>query len=304
MCGRSIHEHVLRPLILCGRILLPTVDELRDGSDKFWRSVPVMRQPVLNAANMLKTADMLTIEDVSECALPRTTDVDTHASQQEKVMQIGHEAMSSILSSFISNLNPQKRTAILLVDLSVYTCDMARAFVGTMKSNALLYYVGFCEHGLEWATQHVKDDISEQMLDGSFNLPGWAVPSAEPPPELLAADPERPRLLTLVWSDVRVHNQPTLRVPDGIMRKWHDHAEFGIEFQAFREKAQAEKIIDVEAGDEPSTPNRGIKRDPSGTPKHEEIAAHTSAAKETLLEASVDFWGASFGEQAVCKLCW
>ena len=81
VCGRSIHEHVLRPLILCGRILLPTVDELRDGSETFWRSVPVMRQPVLNAANMLKTADMLTIEDVSECALPRTTDVDTRASQ-------------------------------------------------------------------------------------------------------------------------------------------------------------------------------------------------------------------------------
>ena len=150
----------------------------------------------------------------------------------------------------------------------------------------------------------MKDDMSEHIIDGSFNLPGWAVPSVEAPPELLAADPERPRLLALVWSDARVHNQPTLRVPNGIMRKWDDHTEFGIEFQAFREKAQAEKNLDVEAVDEPSTPNRGIKRDPSGTHKHEEITAHTCAAKETLLEASVDFWGASFGEQAVCKLCW
>eukprot|EP00969_Alexandrium_andersonii_P061074 2691910-Alexandrium_andersonii.AAC.1 len=112
-------------------------------------------------------------------------------------MQIGRSGMQSVLQGFVCNLASQKRCGVLVVDLNMHTGDLCKAFTGFLKTNSLLYYLGFNHSGNDWAHHHMVDFLSEKLLDGSLMLPGLALPGVDPPPELLAGEPERPRLTTL-----------------------------------------------------------------------------------------------------------
>ena len=128
------------------------------------------------------------------------------------------------MQAFVSYLTPQKRTAVLIVDLNMHTGGMAKAFIDFPNANPLLYYLGFNHADGAWAECHLQDYLAEKLLSGAVVVPGVTLPSAELPAELLASELERPRLSRLVWNDaVKVHVLATLKMPEAVLRKWHDH---------------------------------------------------------------------------------
>ena len=72
---------------------------------------------LVGPVHAMKTADMSITTDISECALPPTTDKDTHLSQSEKAMQIGHDACNNILHACLDHLKAPD-ASISIVDLT------------------------------------------------------------------------------------------------------------------------------------------------------------------------------------------
>eukprot|EP00969_Alexandrium_andersonii_P215517 9518950-Alexandrium_andersonii.AAC.1 len=59
-------------------------DTVKEHAERWWRSSNALQSQVLEAADMLKTAEMVSIEDLDEASLPSTTDADTHMPPAEK----------------------------------------------------------------------------------------------------------------------------------------------------------------------------------------------------------------------------
>eukprot|EP00969_Alexandrium_andersonii_P078362 3455497-Alexandrium_andersonii.AAC.1 len=59
-----------------GRVVLPMVDDA--ARCEFWKSSPVLQHPLLASSDMVASKDMVAIEDVSDAALPPSTDDATH----------------------------------------------------------------------------------------------------------------------------------------------------------------------------------------------------------------------------------
>ena len=246
-----------RNLILPGRILLPMCGDMAKATMAKWRKSPVFARSLLDEAELLSTKDMLMIEDLSECAPPATTDPTTHVNPPEKSQQIGVTAGQSILRGFFGGCGEEaERKAFLVIDLTPHTGDVMRGFLAERAHGAMpgpSYYMGFCvdsDH-MDWlggvGTQFLADGFLK--VEGhDLPLPATSVlPPAEMPSEAMQATPPPPKLSMLVTNDkVKVDSIITAKVPDTVLKAWHDHDRFGSEFRQWLEKARApENLIDV-----------------------------------------------------------
>ena len=92
-----------------------------------WRSVPMMQLPLVSELPLLKTKDMVTIEDIRNDALPETTSQDTKQPQGEKHQQLGLEAGRKIVEALCTNLQEQQRGAFAFIDATAHTLEFAKA---------------------------------------------------------------------------------------------------------------------------------------------------------------------------------
>ena len=220
--GRE-RRSLLQPAVFA----LPTTESgnvTYEASYNTWRQVNLMKQALVADAPMLPTAEMLVIEDMSETALPSGTEMTTHKNQSEKHQQIGKDAAYKLLLSFLTGLNETERTAILIVDLSAHTLEMAKAAYEIRSSAAIgtpVFYLGFAESEgeLEWQKFHLSSWLAERFLNGNLKLPPGMTPlgDAELPSELVSALPNKPELSTLTWSQKKVDGLPTLKTPDKVL---------------------------------------------------------------------------------------
>ena len=267
-----------RPLVQVARLCVSMDAEAHQNQMEVWRGASVLRKPLLDEAELLPTKEMLTIEDLSETALPSTTSDVTHPSQAEKAQQCGVSAARSILRSFLSRegSNSGQRMATLVVDLSPHTLDFARA-VATERGNNPIFYVGFCRpEDVDWSRAQMTEFLKDGFLDGSLKLPpSCSIPAAQPPEELQeSASLPLPTLNSFVINkSVKIDGLPTLKTPDKLLTTWAEHPRFSTEFKEFLEEARLNKPLDVPAsigsevkreGDRPNPVSKKPKTDATG----------------------------------------
>ena len=162
-----------RSLLQPGIMVQPSSAEALELCNSTWKGAPVMRQAVLQDIPQITSAEMLVIQDMSEAALPASTDITTHVPQVEKHQQIGVTAASKVLTAFCSGLSEAERAALLLVDLSTHTLEFAKAAYEVRQNlNLPMYYLGFSqtEGELEWQKYHLGTHFAEKFLQGSWHF--------------------------------------------------------------------------------------------------------------------------------------
>ena len=228
-------------------------DEVATKTLTVWRSAPLFRKPLTEEAELVLTQNLLTIEDLDEEAVPSTTNPTTHVNPPEKAQQVGPDAARKVLRGVLQGLQSPSgmRTALLLVDLSLHTCDFTRAamlesFGGQL--NMPLYYCGFGQTELkrDWAKEYMTDFVTTGLLSGEFPLPASAtLPPVAIPADQVEAMPPQPQLLLMAWSQVKHEGLPSLRTPESVLKKWHDHPQFGEQFQSFLADLRKECPVDL-----------------------------------------------------------
>ena len=233
-------EREKRSLVYPSRLLVPMDADHSKLCYQVWRSVPMMQLPLVSELPLLKTKDMVTIEDIRNDALPETTSQDTKQPQGEKHQQLGLEAGRKIVEALCTNLQEQQRGAFAFIDATAHTLEFAKACYlenAEKKLSLPLYYIGFAEGAekYEWSCYHMKAWLADGFLSGAVKLPPGAVlPGEELPEGTAAAVPPRPELTTLVWCQkCKADGLPTLRVPDKTMVTWSDHAMYGSDFKSW-----------------------------------------------------------------------
>ena len=135
-----------RNLILPGRLLLPGDCDAGKATYLRWRKSPVFARGLLEESELVHAKDMLIVEDLSDVALPHTTDPSTHMNPPEKAQQIGPAAGRSLLKAFFGGgQNDGDRKALLVIDLTPHTGDLLRAFLSEHCAQAFpapAYYYG------------------------------------------------------------------------------------------------------------------------------------------------------------------
>ena len=294
-----------RSLLQPGILVMPSSStDAYEQCNATWKGAPVMRQAVLTDIPQITSAEMHVIQDMSETALPTTTDVTTHASQVEKHQQIGVTAASKILTAFCSGLAESERAALLLVDLSTHTLEFAKAAYEVRQSlNLPTYYLGFSqsEGELEWQKYHLGTHLSEKFLQGSLPLPPGTSPlaPAELPTELVSALPGKPELTTLGWSTKKCSDGlPSLKTPDRLVAAWHDHHEFGGKFREWLSQTRDKGFLDIAA--EEKNEAQGKKREVTGAPEVGEVGRPAKKIKSGEAEEVT----AIRLEELPTPLCW
>ena len=174
-----------------------------------------------------------------------------------------------------------------MVDLSSRTLDVAKAVYELRKSvNARLYYVGFGdnEEQIEWQQFHMSTWLAQGFLDGTLPLPAGSPPlgSADLPAELITAMPNKPDLGTLTWNTKKQDGLPTLKTPDKVLQTWHDHAEFGAQFQDWLKKTKASVALDI-PDDKADSKKRNVE--PNAAPSGVQESQAKKQRQETGAEA-------------------
>lgn len=290
-----------RSLLQPGSIVLPGDPKKAESTWQAWKSSDTFKFNLIKDAPLPLSAELVEMEDMSDASLPQGTDDKTHPAPAEKFQQIGQGAAFKLLSATLSKAGEGDRKAILVVDLSSRTLDVAKAAYELRKSvNAPLYYVGFGdnEEQIEWQQFHMSTWLAQGFLDGSLPLPAGAPPlgSADLPAELVSAMPTKPDLGTLTWSTKKQDGLPTLKTPDKVLQTWHDHTEFGAQFQDWLKKTKASIPLDI-PDDKADSKKRNVEsRDaaPSGAqesqakkPRQETVAEAGSSKLPTVAVADV-----------------
>ena len=241
---------IARTLLQSGRVVLPMDEEMAKKHYTFWKSTLIFSRPILDRATLMKTSDMCVPEDMSEAALPSTTDATTHINPPEKHQQIGPEAAGNLLRGFLQGLEVHgRRIAILCVDLSTHTCDVTRAFFTEYQNVKLpMYYTGLCQdaHARDWAIDHMQRIVTDRILSGELTVSGQSLPAEKVPDDVIEALPPKPSLNVLVWATVKRQGLDTIKTPDNIIAKWKSHPVYGDEFSTWLQEAQAAAHLDVQ----------------------------------------------------------
>ena len=190
-----------RSLVMIAKVCMSLDEDIYKAANEKWRSATVFRKPLLDEAELLLTKDILSIEDMSETALPTSTSDSHHPTQAEKAQQCGIPAARSLLRGFLAReTTGGVRSATLFVDMTTHTMDFARALI-LEKGSQAVFYAGFTrDHGeLEWSRSLLRDFLSQGMLDGSIKLPpGSTLPPAELPAEMVTSSPPLPNFGSFV----------------------------------------------------------------------------------------------------------
>ena len=167
------------------------------GSLGMWSNIPVILWPATSDAKFLKIQELLMMENLDACALPSTTDENTHASQAENVHQLGVDTCRKVIMGVTKDFQVVGNYALVVLDLSTRTADMPRAIDDLRSSHGCpMFYMGLCEGEVEeqWAVATVKDHMLNAVLEGMLcvqtmchvslscvasPLPGLRVPNCE-----------------------------------------------------------------------------------------------------------------------------
>ena len=116
-------------------------------------------------------------QDLSEAALPATSDGSSSVRGGKRFEQIGTSAAQKLLASLVDGDLPVGINGVVIVDTTLGVGDMFWAWLERCK--ALRYpilYVGATADpvALEWFQHHVQEEFTDKLLSGDLQLPGFA----------------------------------------------------------------------------------------------------------------------------------
>ena len=145
-----------RPLVYDGRLILPT--GVKDH-DFVFRNTPLV-QGRTDMAEMMPGGKMKAIEDVSEGAVPVTTDLDGTVKGAQKHAQLGQDAMEKILEAATQDICMPDRCFVIFFEMNMLFGDMFDAFSEKRQQwNFPTFFVPACgnEGHCDWWI-HMKRD--------------------------------------------------------------------------------------------------------------------------------------------------
>ena len=111
----------------------------------------------------------------------------------------------------------------------------------------------FCQ--ADWVKERIKDTLNSKFLDNTFTPP---IPlPLESQEDSQPAMPPQPPLNILAWN-TKVKSDaglPTLKTPDRVLQTWHDHSNYGQEFQEFLASCRKKNNLDM-VGESTNANNR------------------------------------------------
>lgn len=237
-----------RPLLYDGRVGLPH----QTDSNYIFKDSTLLRGCTA-PASMLPARGLQQIEDISETALPASTDQDAMPKGAGKFAQVGTDAMVKMLESLLSGVAADCRTGILFWEINLGWGNLL---------DALLAKPGLVPQGCPWGYFAAADDITqhewmektkvqhmvELFMQGELTIPGHKPLPTDMPNDLLLEAPPLPTLSILgitsapgastkpsVGSSSGTHKVQTVTVPDNVVKAWHQHADYGPTFRTFLE---------------------------------------------------------------------
>ena len=195
-----------------------------------------------------KSADMETIIDVGDTALPPTSDASTHPTAAQKIMQIGPDACKAILHACLDNLKVPDAN-ISVVDLFPHTGDMVKAFLlfqNDVTCPMHLHAYAATEGELAWLRESIHNWAREKFMEGTLKIRGAAPLPEEVPRDLLEGELPLPQLHVCTWNNsVKLDGVSTLTLPDAQVKKYLDHGDTLIQEQFSKIWIGAKHFINV-----------------------------------------------------------
>ncbi|CAK0839764.1 unnamed protein product, partial [Prorocentrum cordatum] len=235
-------ERSERPLMIKGTLVFADDDSNRI---KAWKGIPAFKDPVIACGAQLRTKDMVTVEDTAMEALPATIETDTHASQGEKHHQLGVPAYHRVLNAMLSGLPGDQRGATMVIDLSLHTADMLKAFITFSETfGQQVAYVGMCadEISVDFCKAEGTHYTKQRILAGDMKVPHFNVPPAEVPSDSQSPEVAKPQLVAMRWTGDR----PTIAEVD--LQKWSGYEVFAEQFSDMVATLEFETGFDLVKG--------------------------------------------------------
>ena len=248
-----------RPLFYNGRVCQRMGKPL--ASSVWAKSELFSKSSQLGPAPALKTADMTTIEEVWETALPPSTNVYETVSQAEKHQQIGVAAMQVVLRGVLAGV-ALPAGDLHFTDLFPHTGDGIKASLLQQADLTMTLKVtsySQSEADQLWLDREIQDWAVQQFMSGVLKIKGAQPLAAEMPREMLEGELAKPELKVLVWAGNK-KDVPTL--PKVYIDKYAEHSdeEIKTKFVALQtqfKRMQAKHMTD-DLGEGPPTKKRKL----------------------------------------------
>lgn len=227
-----------RSLLYDGRLLLAMGV---NAHDHFLKDTPIFNG-LVQPAKMLKSTKMIQVEDISDNALPQSTNSRETISAAERAAQVGEDAWAKMLDGVATNLNFSGRGALLILEMNFGVGHGFDAWIQKRKAwNFPSFYAAVVTEPkmAEWFQFVKSEDIKMQCLAGNFTYAGVPAINKEVPVELLEKQPELPKMNHLVATAPVSSEKPeearlaTLMLPQKLLDSWLKHTRHGDDFQAW-----------------------------------------------------------------------
>ena len=152
--------------------------------------------------NQMDTKFMKCVEDMSEDALPQSSDArDSYVHGTGKYSQIGQGGYSEILHGLVDGAQLEGLKGLLFIDTHVKVAECLMSFLlkrATIDTRS--FYFGICESQVEYdfVLNQTLHDLIQQFMNGDLQLPGVGKLGTEFDESKLEPKPTPPALTKLV----------------------------------------------------------------------------------------------------------
>ncbi|CAJ1413832.1 unnamed protein product, partial [Effrenium voratum] len=222
-----------RPLVYPIRVVRPYIEAMqsddeaeddqrttrsrRNPAGRYWQSCQLLRTRRTEEADQVPATKLKIVEDLSEAAVPASTDLDGSVRGGRRFEQIGPSASCKLLESLLENELPANISGLLVMDLSLSVGDLFWAWLERAKAMKcpVLYVAASADStAVEWLHHAIQHELTEKLLSGEVTLPGFHARPKEAPAEVLSQAPPSPQL------NVCVLQQGILTVPQVVVQQW------------------------------------------------------------------------------------
>ena len=257
----------LRPMVYPGRLVFPS--PLMNIARSMWFSCDLRRMRRTEEVPQLPPKLMKEVEDLAADALPTSMDgKDSHIHGASKYCQLGVGGWQAILHSTFTGVTWENASATIVVDLYPRVGDLLESFFAQRQiiTSVALFYIAFCENQteLDWLSRTAEEFMANKFWDGEWQLPAsLGVLSKELPSDLVDPLPPVPSMNVLIISGT--DGKKTLNLPVSIVKEWHTHPTFGMQFNAWLDNF-VEKYNVLDPASEPGPAKRPGPGKPPGLP--------------------------------------
>lgn len=226
-----------RRLVFDGRIAVPSGC---NEATYLWRESQLMDGRTESAA-MMPSRSMVVMEEMSDNALPPTTDSDGLVKGANKWQQVGEDAMSKLMSAALQGAFTTTNTILLVWEVNSLWGNGLDAFIAKESgwNFPAKYFTCTPDSGrAEWIATTKAAKLKSLHLEDKLKVPGFAVMPETIPQDLLEEKPSPPSMHKLAI--VPVQNSTgietaSLACPDSITQTWYKHRHHGDAFASFLE---------------------------------------------------------------------